>query len=390
MRDERLLEFATERQAQCLEAYWSYPTLREAALSLGITHPAIVKAVKAVKAKAARQGYSPEHDMAHLVPDGFHLKGTSTLYDEDGKPRLQWVKTSIDQERQKALFLQAAESMAAQLPQVASVASPASTLAHLMAVYPIGDAHIGMRAWGEETQGASWDMTEAVRVQCGAMAALVELAPPAEQAVIINLGDWLHADNMEGMTSRSGHVMDLDGRYAKMIDVGMMVMRQCITSALQKHKTVRVINVVGNHDDTGALWMSVALSHTYENEPRVIIDRAPSAFHYIEHGKVLIGCHHGHSCKAERLPGVMAADQAKAWGRTEHRYWYLGHVHHQSVKEYAGVTVESFNTLTAKDAYAAFGGYRARQNMKCIVMHAEHGEVSRHTVSPEMLVEVAA
>lgn len=390
MRDERLLEFATERQAQCLEAYWSEGTYRAAGKSLGILHPAVIKAVKAVKAKAARQGYSPEHDMAHLVPDGFHLKGTSTLYNEDGKPRLQWVKTNIDQERQKALFIQAAESMAAMLPQVSSIATPASTLPHLMAVYPIGDAHIGMRAWGEETQGASWDMTEAVRVQCGAMAALVELAPPAEQAVIINLGDWLHADNMEGMTSRSGHVMDLDGRYAKMIDVGMMVMRQCITSALKKHKTVRVINVVGNHDDTGALWMSVALSHTYENEPRVIIDRAPAAFHYIEHGKVLIGCHHGHSCKAERLPGVMAADQAKAWGRTEHRYWYLGHVHHQSVKEYAGVTVESFNTLTAKDAYAAFGGYRARQNMKCIVMHAEHGEVSRHTVSPEMLVEVAA
>jgi DNA repair exonuclease SbcCD nuclease subunit len=162
-------------------------------------------------------------------------------------------------------------------------------------------------------------------------------------------------------------------------------MRQCITSALQKHKTVRVINVVGNHDDTGALWMSVALRHTYENEPRVSIDRSPAAFHYIEHGKVLIGTHHGHSCRAERLPGVMAADQAEAWGRTKYRYWFLGHVHHQSVKEYAGVTVESFNTLTAKDAYAAFGGYRAQQNMKCIVMHDEYGEVARHTVNPDML-----
>ncbi len=344
---------------------------------------------KSAKDILARQGWSPEHDLTHKVPDGYHLKGASTLY-KDGKQVLQWVKSNIDHERQRELFIQACESMTADLPQVASVASPAVTLPHLMAVYPIGDAHIGMRAWGEETQGDSWDMTEAVRVQCGAMAALVDLAPPAEKAVIINLGDWFHADNMEGMTSRSGHVMDLDGRYAKMIDVGMMVMRQCITSALRKHKSVRVINVVGNHDDTGALWMSVALRHTYEGEPRVEIDKSPAAFHYIEHGKVLIGTHHGHTCKAERLPGVMAADQAKAWGRTEHRYWYLGHVHHQSVKEYAGVTVESFNTLTAKDAYAAFGGYRARQNMKCIVMHSEFGEVSRHTVSPDMLREEAA
>lgn len=361
-------------------------TVEAASRELGM-HP---RTLASHKARFARQGWSPEHDMTKTVPDGFHLKGTSTLYDEEGKPKLQWVKTSIDHERQRELFMQAAEAMAAELPQVRSVMSPEKTLPHLMAVYPIGDAHIGMRAWGDETQGESWDMTRAVQVQCGAMAALVELAPAAEQAVIINLGDWFHADNMAGMTERSGHVMDLDGRYAKMIDVGMMVMRQCITSALKKHKTVRVINVVGNHDDTGALWMSVALRHTYENEPRVQVDRAPSAFHYIEFGKVLIGCHHGHTCKGERLPGVMAADQAQAWGRTEHRYWYLGHVHHQSVKEYAGVTVESFNTLTAKDAYAAFGGYRARQNMKCIVMHAEHGEVSRHTVSPEMLKGEAA
>ncbi len=355
------------------------------AKQLGLDPSSAAARVRRIKARKARQGWSPEHDLTHAVPDGFHLKGASTLY-KDGKQVMQWVKSSIDHERQRELFMQAAQSMASELPQVASVECQSTILSHLMAIYPIGDAHIGMRAWGEETQGDSWDMTEAVRVQCGAMAALVDLAPPAEQAVIINLGDWLHADNMEGMTSRSGHVMDLDGRYAKMIDVGMMVMRQCIASALLKHKTVRVINVIGNHDDTGALWMSVALRHTYENEPRVLIDKSPAAFHYIEHGKVLIGTHHGHTCKAERLPGVMAADQAQAWGRTEHRYWYLGHVHHQSVKEYAGVSVESFNTLTAKDAWAAFGGYRSRQNMKCIVMHDQYGEVARHTVSPEMLV----
>jgi hypothetical protein len=335
--------------------------------------------------RIALRGHSPAHDMTHTVPDGFKVKGVSSLYNKDGVLSAQWVKSSADDERRYQMMLEACEAMVADLPAVRKVSSPAETLPHLMAIYPIGDAHIGMRAWGEETQGEDWDMTIASAVQCGAMAALVDLAPAAEHAVIINLGDWFHADNMAGMTERSGHVMDLDGRYAKMIDVGVLVMRQCITSALQKHKTVRVINVVGNHDDTGALWLSVALRHAYANEPRVLIDKAPTAFNYIEHGRCLVGTHHGHTCKTDRLPGVMATDQAQAWGRTEHRYWYLGHVHHQSVKEFAGVTVESFNTLTAKDAWAAFGGYRARQNMKCIVLHSEFGEVSRHTVSPEML-----
>src|SRR5690606_31958978 len=103
---------------------------------------------------------------------------------------------------------------------------------------------------GEETGSGDWDMKIAERVQCGAMAALVDLAPPAEKAVIINLGDWFHSDNQEGQTTRSKHSLDMDGRYAKMISVGVKVMRQCIESALKKHKTVRVINVIGNHDDT--------------------------------------------------------------------------------------------------------------------------------------------
>ncbi|MBB3017657.1 hypothetical protein FHR70_000697 [Microvirga lupini] len=356
-------------------------TGKQAAAKLGI-HERVYFSRKAALVK---KGFSPEHDMVHTVPDGFLVKGVSTYYDVDGKPRGQWVKSQVDRERQIELLREACEAMVEELPKLKPRKDNGQYLSHLMATYPIGDAHIGMRAWAEETQGQNWDLEIGERIQCGAMAALVEMSPPAEKAVIINLGDWFHADNMEGTTSRSGHILDMDGRYAKMIRVGIKVMRQCIESALGKHRTVRVINVIGNHDDTGAIWLGIALGHIYANEPRVEIDNSPAPFMYVEHGKVLIGMHHGHTCKPDRLPGVMAADQAKAWGRTEYRYWFLGHVHHQSVKEYAGVTVESFNTLTAKDAYAAWGGYRAQQNMKCIVMHSEFGEVARHIVNPAML-----
>ncbi len=190
---------------------------------------------------------------------------------------------------------------------------------------------------------------------------------------------------MEGVTSRSGHSLDLDGRYAKMISVGVKVMRQCIESALEKHAEVRVLNIVGNHDDTGALFLAVCLDHVYEHEPRVHVDTSPAPAMYFRHGKTFVGCHHGHSIKADKLPGVMATDRPQDWGETEHRYWWCGHIHHQSVKDYAGVTVESFRTLAAKDAYATWGGYRSPRDMKCIVLHDEHGEVARHTVNPKMI-----
>ena len=62
-----------------------------------------IRNIERRRAKLARQGWSPEHDLRHQVPDGFHLKGASTLYKE-GKPVLQWVKSSIDHERQTELI----------------------------------------------------------------------------------------------------------------------------------------------------------------------------------------------------------------------------------------------------------------------------------------------
>jgi hypothetical protein len=341
----------------------------------------------------ALQGYAPEHDMTHPVPDGFTVGGVSTLYTtgEDGQTRVaaQWVKSKQDAAARERLLREAAAAFAESLPRVEPRKAERAYLSDVMTAYPIGDAHIGMRAWREET-GADWDLAIAERTQCGAMAMLVESMPATESALIVNLGDWFHYDSMVPMTPRSGNMLDADGRYAKMIRVGVKVMRQCVESALSKHKTVRVVNVIGNHDETGALWLSAALAGIYENEPRVTVDTSPALFTYVEFGKTLIGMHHGHTCRAEKLPGVMAADKPEAWGRTTHRYWWLGHVHHQSVREFPGVTIETFNTLASNDAYAAGGGWRSRENMKAILLHREHGEVGRNTVNPAMLATTVA
>lgn len=334
--------------------------------------------------KLARKGYSPSHDMTKTVPDGYLVKGTSTLYDEAGKPRMQWVKSAIDHERQLELLRESLQAMAEGLPKLRPRKAVGQYLPHLLTGYPIGDAHLGMLAWGEEC-GEDWDLSIAERITCGAMDSLVQAAPPTERAYICNLGDWHHYDSLAAVTPRSGHNLDADGRYAKMIRVSVKVMRQCIESALTRHRLVIVRCEPGNHDETGALWLAIALSHIYANEPRVIIDTSPSLFGYLRFGKVLIGSHHGHTCKPKDLPGVMAADRPMDWGETLFRYWWGGHVHHEQVIEFPGVRFESFNTLAAKDAFAANAGYRAQRNMKAIVFHERHGEVARHTVHPAML-----
>lgn len=375
-------EVATERQAEVLDAVKANDTKKAAADSLGISYTGLKKHFKSLAAKAAKRGMSPEHDMTKTVPEGFAVKGTSTLY-KDGVQSLQWVKTCQDQQQQYEIMQEAIAALCEDLPKV-EARKTEHKHEDLMAVYPLGDPHIGMLAWGEES-GQDWDLAIAEQKFIGVFDRLVKVAPRCKEAVIVNLGDFYHSDNMDGVTTRSGHSLDMDGRYSKMIRVGVKIIRRMIESALEHHEVVRVINATGNHDDTGAMFLNIALDNIYENEPRVIVDATPTPFHYVKFGKTCFGVHHGHSCKMANLPSVMAADEPKMWGDTNHRYWLTGHIHHDSMKEYAGCKVESFRTLAAKDAYATWGGYRAGQDSKCLVMHKEHGEIERHTINIGMV-----
>ena len=374
-------EYATARQKDYIQAYEELGSVIAVAEKLGVDKSTVSYALKSVRDKAAKRGFAPEADMSKGCPDGFKIKGVSTLYDNEGNPKIQWVKTSEDRERQFELMQEAVEALTKDLPKLPKRLKKKERLSKdYMAFYPLGDPHIGMLAWAEET-GQDWDLKIAQSAFLGVFDRLVKSAPKCENAAIINLGDFFHYDNMEGVTTRSGHSLDVDGRYGKMVDVGIKIMRRLIESALDHHGKVTVINAIGNHDDTSSIFMAQALSHIYEKEPRVIINKDQTPFHYIEFGNSAIGVHHGHTAKSMKLPGVMAADKPEMWGRTKYRHWYTGHIHHDTLTEYSGCTVETFRTLAAKDAYATWGGYRALQDSKCIVHHIKHGEVERHTIN---------
>ena len=314
------------------------------------------------------------------VPEGFHVKGLSTLYDADGNPRAQWVKSNRDAEDKYKALTEAVTRLAEPFRGAHEPIAPAADHdSDTLTVYPFGDPHVGLYAWAAET-GDDFDLEIAEADLVTAVDHLVGLAPPSKEALIINLGDFFHADTMENRTMRSGHALDVDTRWGKVLSVGIRIMRRAIDKALEKHAQVRVINEIGNHDDHTSIMLGICLANYYEREPRVTIDTSPAKFHWYRFGKCLIGTCHGNGVKKEQLLGVMAVDRAQDWGETEHRAYYTGHIHSQTVREFPGVIVESFRTLSPRDAYAAGAGYRSGQDMNCDVWHREHGRILRHTV----------
>ncbi len=391
--DPRLYEYATDRQAEVLKAWDEHGSLDKAAEALSLHRSSFGKTLEAVKARAAKQGYSPEHDYTRSVPDGYRVKGVSTYYDKDGKPRGQWVKSQIDHERQAAMIEAMIAGMNDQITRVPLVSRDTNIARlgeeSLMTAYPVGDHHIGMLAWDKET-GDDWDMKIAESVLGDAVDHLVRTAPHSETALVAFLGDFMHYDSFVPETPRSRNQLDADSRFPKMARVALRCMRYMITAALTKHQQVHVIVEIGNHDPASSIWLMEAMNMLYENEPRVTVDTSPMQFHYFRFGKVLIGTAHGHDVKMQALPLIMAHDRKEDWGQTEYRHWWTGHIHHSktqaatSARDYTGCTVESFRILAASDAWAHQKGYRAARDMKSITFHKEYGEVSRNTVNPEM------
>lgn len=337
-----------------------------------------------------RAGWSPDHGMTREVAPGMYAKGVSTLYDGDGKVRQQWVLARADREQQVTALIEACRGPL--LDEFRGKAQPTrqpeSSNADLLAVYPIADVHVGMLAWAPEV-GKDFDLSIASRNLRAAVERLVYLAPPAETALLLELGDFFHSDSTANRTLRSGNVLDVDGRWSKVLDVGIRLMRDCVDLALTKHKRVVVEIIPGNHDDHSSVVLQHVMAAFYEREPRVEVNKSPDPFRYYVHGATMIGCAHGDAAKPSNLPAIMAADRAEDWGRTRHRHIYVGHVHHDQVREHPGCTVESVRTLAGRDAWSHREGYRALRDLKLDIWDRRYGRVSRHVVGIDE-IEVAA
>ena len=380
-----LYEFCTVRQLEYLEAVEKYGSVRGAAKHLGVNKSTITEAITSVKKKASFRGHSPDHDMTHVVPEGYTVKGVSTYYDQDGKPRGQWVKSTVDADKKEELVRIAVEQLSQEIKGLSPIPeAPKYSHEDILTVIPIGDPHFGMYAWAEEA-GEDFNSELARDLTLGAVDRLMSCTPETKTCVIIPLGDVFHANDQSNMTPAHKHQLDVDSRFVKVLGIGIEAYRHSILRALEKHEEVIVRFVAGNHDPQAIWALAFTIQAYFSNNPRVTVDLSPARFWFHRFGKVLIGATHGDTCKHDQLLGVMACDRAEDWGQTKHRYWYTGHVHHQSVREYPGVVCESFRTLAAKDAYAAGHGYRAGRDMVAIIHHRDHGEIERHRVDIGML-----
>lgn len=326
----------------------------------------------------------PELGDEFEMPDGQVIKGVSALVDPEGRVIQRWIKTRTDSVVPH--LVQSLKSAFEQYTGAAElIAAPDNTDARLLSVYPIADQHHGLMAWALES-GENYDLKIGAKRLRTCMARLVAQAPASKAAIILNLGDWQHTDDATNQTPRGHNILDVDGRYFKVLTTGVQLMMDCIDMALRKHETVLVRNLPGNHDPHASIALTVALSSFYANNSRVVIDTSPDDFFFHRFGATLIGAVHGHKMRPDKMAMSMAVRRREDWGATKFHWFLFGHIHHESVKEVGDVRCESFQTLAAQDAYSASSGYNSGQSLNSVTLDYEDGEIGRHriNIAPEL------
>jgi hypothetical protein len=373
----------TQKQIEALAAIEEAGSITAAAKLLGISRGAIRDRV--ANANHAN-GNELREELDDRVADGFELKGYSQFTKTAaGEPI--WLKTrKAERDYWEGVAAAIRDVSLDNLPQVSNGPAQIDTT-DLVPWLQIGDAHIGMVSSEKET-GANFDISIAEREICAAASSLIDIAPPCDRFVVNDLGDATHYETFAALTEASGHAVDFDTRYWKMIEAYIRITRFIIERALTKAQTVDYICNQGNHSRSNDIWMAATIRALYGQSGRVNVLQNQSPYIAYRMGKTLVVVHHGDKAKPERFRDVVCSDFAADWGETEFRYLDGGHVHHSQRKELAGCIFESWNNLAPRDKYAHDGGWRSKQCMSLVLRSRTYGEVGRTLMPIERVRDI--
>lgn len=386
--DARLLDYCqTDTERKALEAIQQHGTTVAADAALGRARSFCSKYLNKVKVRAAREGYAPGHFTSGAAP-GYLIGKVTIQRGADGEIRQSWERQHPDAEMALEALRAAASALVDDITPVAPQPALGDYLDDLIVQLTVTDFHLGMLSWAPET-GADWDAEIAETVLMGCMAEAIHAMPAARTAVLAQLGDFLHYDSiLAAVTPTSGHNLDADSRFPRMVEVAVRCLRACVEMMLEKFERVHIIMAEGNHDLASSVWLRVLFAHLYRDEPRVTVDTSAAPYYCVTFGKVFLGFHHSHLKQIKQLPSLMAAQFPEAWGRTTKRYCHTGDKHHWKEADEHGIHVIQHPTLASRDAYAARGGWFSQRSMQAISYHRELGMRSRYVVPPEIALGI--
>jgi len=248
---------------------------------------------------------------------------------------------------------------------------------HLLVVDP-ADVHIGKLSTAFAT-GENYNEGEAVRRVKEGIQKILDYTSSFEidKILFVAGNDILHTDNTKRSTTK-GTPQDTDGMWYENYKTAKELYIECLEQ-LVKVADVHYMFNPSNHDYMAGFYLSDMIKAWFRDFKNITFQTDLMYRKYFKYGQNLIGTTHGDGAKHQDLGSLMSVEAKDYWADTNHKYFYVHHVHHKTSKDYINVTVESLRSPTTTDVWHSQKGYVSPQAIEGFLHHPNKGQVARYT-----------
>jgi len=370
----------TEEIKTALELVRKYDTQEEAAAAMGLTRSSFQRRLRRARDLGMDDTLAPAS-----ISEGLAFKSTTVQYDRDGKVIQEWRRL-LPQAEELQSFVAGLIETAGGKGKSTKFKKKADDQSDVMKEICINDAHIGRLCWGEES-GRDYDLKIATKAVLSAVRLALGKSSYGKVTLVFG-GDTMHADNRSNRTEKSGHSLDVDGRYSKIMGVTRAVMQEAVHLCSERAPEVEVVIISGNHDWHAAIALRHIVHAFFSDCKNILVDMSPAPRVCRTWGTVMLVWAHGDCVKAPKWPEVVAAEFPQEWAATKYRFVHLGHIHHrktfatQPIQAMPGVTVEFLDALCTPDSWHCEHGYVGiTPAAQAFTHHKQWGMIDTQTIT---------
>ena len=182
------------------------------------------------------------------------------------------------------------------------------------------------------------------------------------EILITILGDYFNVDNMLNTTVRGTQVDEVDVQRATADAYSFMI--DIIDCALKHSPCVSFVYLQGNHDSMVSYMFTQGLKRIY---PQLMVDDGLDTYKHAWLGDHSIFMHHGDRIRsAKRLLETIVGTFPKEWGRSQSRYLFTGHFHHEKSLSNAGMTHYQVSSPGKPSSYDKQQGYVTSEQVQML------------------------
>lgn len=359
----------TIEQSQVLALHQKGFSHKEIGDQLGLGRDQVYRRLKGAK-KALRLDPEIAHRLQSQGITDFAGLHSGWLLEKDSSGSGSSLYFYLGPDEDKISFADAVKEILSEIPRLDPIPAPAITGGTDFANWIfLADLHVG----GE--YGSSIPHDDFIK----AIDDLVSRMPPAEKAVLCELGDLLDANDHKAATPASGNPTDtIRDDHLGNTKTAIRLLKHAAYRLLESHMEVELYLIRGNHDETAYFAVMLALEEHFANNPRISVHVPASPeeeeFKVVQWGSCGFFPHHGDKAKPEALKDVWADQFPDEWAAC--KTWRLiptAHYHSLKSTDLIGAEWRQFRTLHRPNRWARLQGFFGYASLSALTVHREMG-----------------